>query len=496
MVNIVNTVEVKNSIIYVAQTFISGLFAILLYPIITDTLEPRIFGVYALSVVYASIAIGISNFGCIVGYERNYFLVEKSEQDTGYLLVSTQAFVCFLFFIVILAGWLTRDTVSLFLFDTSDYSDLWWLMLFATGFASLAQYYLAYLKNSGMAGTFFKMTVLQVSVNFLLVYLLLLYTDHGVMSLAYAFLISNVILCLFLFVHQFMRLSFGFRISLLADVLKVSLPLTPKVLFGFLNTQFDKIMLGMLSSMGGVGIYTIAQRIALSVFSFMTALDRVFKPNVYRMLFFKEERKDIGKYLIPYIYIAMLPALIIVLFSSEIINLLVSESYSGSVSILIVMCLYYSLMFFGKITSTQLICAKQTWLTSKLMLWGVLLNIALNIPMIIFWGAIGAALATALSSFLMMWVYYYFAQKFAKITWEFKTITCIYSLLLFSAFYVIGFENDYFSTTRMMYLIGKLIITLLFIFIGWKIEFLNKNNIMHVYGIVRSHFFNFNQKQT
>lgn len=481
--------DIENTFIYLAQSLVAGVCTILLYPIITDNLEPDVFGLYVLSTVYASIIIGIANLGCVAGYERNFFLHENSSVKTGSLLSTVQVFVAVVFLLVVLLGWLTRDAVSLFLFKDTAYSDLWWLVILGVGLSSFSQYYLTYLKNSGFASAYFKMTVLQVGVNFVLTYCLFIYFDLGVFSLAYAFLISNIVLLFSLLMHQFYRLSLGFDLSLLKDVLIISIPLTPKVLFGFLNTQFDKIMLGMLSSLGNIGVYAIAQRIALSVFSLMTSLDRVFKPNVYRMLFSDADREKIGKYLVPYIYMSIFPAIVIILFSSDLLSLLVSESYLGGASILVVLCIYYSMMFFGKICGTQLTFAKKTWLTSKLMLWGVMLNVILNIPMIMIWGGLGAALATTLAGFIMIFVYYYYAQQYAKIRWVFVDTFKIYSILFVSSLYVLAVDFNVISSTSINILFGKLAILLMFIFLGWQIGLLSKSNILNIRKLMQARLF-------
>lgn len=473
--------DIKNTFIYIAQSVLTGLLTVFLYPVITKILDPSVYGVYILAMVYASVIVGIANMGCIVGYERNYFVVENSEQQIGRLLSTVQIFVGTSFAIVIMIGWISREWLSKALFDSLAYSRLWFYMLIAMCFSSLAQYYLTHLKNAGRALIYFTMTILQAVVNFVLVYILLIYTDLGVYSLVYAILISNVIMCLSLFTHQFINLTVGFEKALLSDVLKISIPLTPKVLFGFLNTQFDKIMLGMLSSIGNVAIYAIAQRIALFIFTFMTALDRVFKPNIYRMLFSQNNNSEISRYVLPFAYLALFPALIMILFSDELMSLLVASSYREGASVLVILSLYYALMFISKITSTQLIYAKKTWLTSKLMLVGVVLNILLNIPMIIYWGFIGAAIATTFSSAIMTYVHYHYAQKFAAITWEYKSMILLWVILLFSSMYAIFIEPfaSFYNG------IGELIFIILYLLAGYKIGVVSKKNYIIARKLIR-----------
>ena len=73
-------------------------------------------------------------------------------------------------------------------------------------------------------------------------------------------------------------------------MLIISLPLTPRFFFGVINTQFDRYMLGILGSVGGVGLFEIGQKIGNIIFSFITALQNYFSPKVYQMFFSKEKK--------------------------------------------------------------------------------------------------------------------------------------------------------------------------------------------------------------
>ncbi len=461
-----NSADTRKSAIYIAQSLISGLFPILLYPVITENINPNIFGVFALTVVYASIVTGIANLGCIVGYERNFFLVENSRENSGKLLATTQLFVILSFSIVIALSIIFSETIAVVLFGDHSYTLLWSLVLVSTSISTFAQYYLTYLKNAGSAKVFFKLTVLQSIINFIIAWVLLENTDYGVYSLAYALLVSNLIIIIVAIIHQLLRLPLGFDKQLLREVLKVSLPLTPRVLFGFLNTQFDKIMLASLADMGNVGIYTIAQKIGSVIYVFMNALDRVFKPNVFRMLFSEERPEIIGKYLTPFVFVSLLPALMLILFSFEIVTLLLSAAYSGATDILVVLSVYYASLFIGKINGTQLIYAKKTWLTSKLTLLSVLLNVSLNVLFINLWGALGAALATTLSTILTTVVAHAYAQRYAEIRWEVRSVVLMYVVLLIAAFFIMGVEFSIINIDY-VFLIGlKLFLVSIYMYVG------------------------------
>ena len=61
----------------------SSLLPLVSLPIFTRFLTPGDYGVWGLAQIYASFAIGISNLGLTIGFERNFFEEEKSFQKVS-----------------------------------------------------------------------------------------------------------------------------------------------------------------------------------------------------------------------------------------------------------------------------------------------------------------------------------------------------------------------------------------------------------------------------
>jgi len=263
------------------------------------------------------------------------------------------------------------------------------------------------------------------------------------------------------------ELPIGFDKGMLKAMLKISLPLTPRILFGFMSTKLDKILLGLIGSSASVGIYHMGQVFAATIFQFMTGLDRVFQPELYRKLFADKHTNnsyEINNYILPFFYISIFVALIVVLFSKEFVLQFLSVEYQKATPIISILSIYYASLFFGKVTGNQLIYAKKTYLTTLVTLLGIAINFGLNIPFIINWGIVGAAWATTISGIIMTIVSFYFAQKHAKITWQWKSIFTIYSLFLaVTAFAMVdySFSIDLYKILMMKFLIVFLYRTVL-----------------------------------
>ena len=110
------------------------------------------------------------------------------------------------------------------------------------------------------------------------------------------------IMLIILTVLAMLKREIHFKGKLLKENLKLSLPLTPRVFFGTINTQFDRYMLGLLNTKAGVGIFDIGQKFANLGFIFMTVLQQVFAPEVFSAYMKKPNKfsKNIGEYLVPF----------------------------------------------------------------------------------------------------------------------------------------------------------------------------------------------------
>ncbi|MBN2245141.1 MAG: polysaccharide biosynthesis C-terminal domain-containing protein, partial [Candidatus Aminicenantes bacterium] len=236
-------------------------------------------------------------------------------------------------------------------------------------------------------------------------------------------------------------------------------------------------------SIGGVGIYSIGQNVASIVFTYMTAIQNVFSPQVYRKMFDLGEKggEAVGRYLTPFAYISISVALMISLFGEEVMTILTPRSFHGAIDILIILTMFYGSMFFGK--QPQLIFAKKTYMTSLLTMVSILLNIGINIPFIMRWGAIGAAWGTFLSGLISGSISFVVSQYYYKIEWEYKKIGAIFFILFSSAISMILLRN--MSVDYTIRLIVKCVFIIAYVYLGAKIGVITTENLLLVKNIFR-----------
>ncbi len=456
---------------------------IFLYPILTNKIEPEIYGHYILIHSVAIIIVSISNLGLKIGYKRNYFEFYENKKNTEIFLFSVQIFIFIIFSVIFILNLIFYDEIINLFNGIQDIQNLWLFLLLALMFDSISKFYLIYLENKRQSEKYFFLVFFRSLSYFSLLFYFLL-NNYGVISLVYSLLISNFIILGFIIILQFKNTHFVFNKKFVKDALKISIPNTPRSLFGQINAKADKILISALSSFSNTGIYTIAQSLSYVVFQITTSLDKVFITRTNQMLFKKENTK-IGPYLSPFIYICSLPAIAMFLFHDLILKIFIDEKYYGSENVIIILTLYYFTLTFGKIASTQLIYAKKVWLNSNFFIMNIILNIILNIPLIYFFEIIGAAIATLASSSISLMFSMKYAKKNAYISLEKKLIYLCFSFIFISSFYSILITNKIINIYYLYDQILSLLIIITYLVLGFKYNLYNINTLKNIFSFTQ-----------
>jgi O-antigen/teichoic acid export membrane protein len=476
MIENIREKQLKNGLIYLLPVLVGNAIPILTLPIFTRIVSVEEFGVFALSQVYAIFINGISNFGLTTGYERNFFENEKDETQKAGLLYSTLLFVISTFTLFATLTFIFKVPLSKFIIGSDKYSYILFWSYCSTGVTSFKAFFLIYLKNNENAKAHVWYTIDESLIGVALSLFLVAYLKIGVLGLIIGPLIASTIIFILLLNKFIKELPLVFNKILLKESLLISLPLTPRIFFGVIGNQFDKFMIGHLSSIGDAGIFNLGQKFANIVFTFMTAIQNVFAPQVYKRMFQLDKEsggKSIGIYLTPYIYISVCCALVVSLFSEEFIVILTPKSYHGSIEIVSLLSMLFATYFFGK--QPQLIYAKKTIITTWLTLIGIALNILINIPFIYLWGMLGAAYGTLLAGLISGVISFKVSQKYYEIKWEYSKIITIYLSYFLFTFIIIFLRKFQFNYD--IRIIIKMIFIGSFILFGIKLGYFSSGKL-------------------
>lgn len=456
---------------------VGGVLPVAALSVFTRVLTREEYGAWALAVVYGVFVTGLANFGLTLSYERNFFQYRAEKERAG-LLYSTVAFVLATLVLCACVTWLFRGELANAIIGSAAHGSLLFWAFCATGVASVKQYYLIYLKNIANAAAHVRYTLLENVLNVMLSLFLVAYLRIGVLGLVVGQLLASALVLAFLMVRFLRLLPLAFSGRLLIESLKISYPLTPRIFMGVIGREFDKYLIGLIGSVGGVGVYVIGQRIAKVVFSYMTALQNVFAPQVYEQMFSLGDQggESIGRYLTPFAYFSIAVALLVALFAEEVVTALTPESYHGATVIVSVLVMYYGIMFFGK--QPQLIFTKKTYLVSLLTMISIGMSVAFNIVGIRLWGAVGAAWGTLVAGLISGALSFVVAQRYYEIRWQYGRLGAMFGLLFAAALVVIvmgALGVDYWVRV-----VVKVLLVGLYLWLGVRLKVLSRANLVIV----------------
>lgn len=460
--------QVTSGLWYLLPTLVAAIVPLVTLPVFTRILSAEDYGLWALAVAYGVVATGIANLGLGVGYERNFFQY-ASEHDRRALLYSVLVCVSVSAGIAGMATWVWRSELSEFMTGSRVHGPLIVVGFSANAIAGIKAFYLLYFKNQQQARLHAMYSIDETILGAAASLFFVAWLRWGPMGLL-AGQCTAALVVLALAARRVARdLRPAWSWPLLKDTLAVSLPLTPRVFLGVLGNNFDKYLIGQLSTVGAVGIYTLGQRLAYVVFQFMTAAGNVFTPVLFQRMLSgsADARASVGAYLTPFAWLSGGIALVVALFAEEALAVLATSEFAGAAPVVSLLAAAYGVMFFGKVP--QLTVARKTWLTSMLTLVSLALLVGINLYTVPRWGALGAAGGTLAAGLVMTAATLAVGQRVHPVRWERRRLLLIFGVVLCGAFAAAAwpfYVPDYLPRLAL-----KLAAGALFLAIGWQLGY-------------------------
>lgn len=472
--------QIAASSTYLIPAVAGQLIPLITLPIFTRLLTPADYGAWALALAYATFVTGVANFGLTICYDRCFF--EYRDGRAGALLYSIIAFVAMAYAACLVATWWWRGPIAALIIGTPAAGTLLFWVTVASGMASLKWYYLAYLRNSGDAKAYVWFTLDETLLATALSLALVAGLRVGVIGLPVGLFVAAAAMFVLVTMRFVRTVPPAFSATLLREALKLSYPLTPRIFLGVVANNFDKYLLGLLSSVGSVGVFVIGQKISYLVFAYMTALENVFAPEVYRRMFEKGPAggRSIGRYLTPFVFASVAVAVLVSLFSEEALTVLTPGAYHGAIPVVNLLTLYYAVMFFGK--QPQLVYAKKTYLLSVLTIISLTANVVFNVAGIQLLGMIGAAAGTLCAGITGVVVYNLVAARYYRIEWELTRLLAILGFLVVTSSAAMLMVSA--GVAYPLRLAVKLLLCAAYLGLGARLGIVTRENLRMVLSIV------------
>ena len=464
----------KDTAIYGISTMVGRFLTFLLVPLYTNVFIKSDYGV----VVNIYFFIAVMNVVFIYGMDSAFLKYsskikigdKKDNFSTPYLSVIIVGVI--LFFTILLS----KFNLAVILSIPSKYIYLLNYAAVILFVDALAVIPFIKLRLERKAKKFAAFKIINISVNVILNLYLILILKFDIEAILIANLIASILTYLLLFPSVIKNLRFRINRELFKSLLKFGLPYFPAGLGAMLIQGIDRPILGHLTNLGTVGVYSANYKLGIFMMLFVSMFQFAWQP-----FFLQNENeknaKDIFSKVFTYFALAGSFVLVFIsLFISDIIKInifghsIIGSAYWGGLNIVPIILLGYLFYGFYFVFIAGIYIKEKSIYVLFIALGGALINILSNFILIPIYGMIGAALSTLASYLFMAAALLIVTQKFYKIKYEFFRVGKIFlGIFIIAIVYYWTLDSGEITITFKV-LLALLFIIYIFIFVINKQE--------------------------
>jgi len=394
---------------YTTANFFIKAISFIAIPIYTRLLTPSEYGI--LAVFNSAVGIFFIIYGLqMYGSVGRYYL-EKTDDFSDFLGTNLIALVL----IIIVEGaifWIFKEPImKFFVLPIFLFPFIIALSIVSFGFAIYGNL-LVVKRNSG------EYTLISVfkALSFFLLSVFLMYhmKSDRYLGNIYAKLLVTIIVFGYSFCKLLPMVKFNFKMEHLKYSINYNLPAIPGALSGFILAFFDRIIINQLTNSANTGLYSLAYNISMVLNVIYGGLFAAWFPTFIENMRDKKYNK-IRMLTSRFTDIVFFFALLIAIFSNEIICLMAPPKYYAALHLIPIITIGYVFLFvsnvYGYFTSYR---KEKIIVVSMNLLIVAAVNIGLNYLFIPKYGYSIAAVTTAFSYLLLMFLNYFTVRYLLK----------------------------------------------------------------------------------
>lgn len=446
---------IKSVFVYGLGAIAGPIIGFFLIPIYTRFLTPSDYGILeTLATTTSIIAIFL-----IFGMDNSLFRFSfDSKDDTVQkrVLSTTSVFLWTLAIIVTILLVTNASFFSQLLFNESKYTNLLIIAFLSAAIVPILKIPMSVYRIHNQPRKYISLSVVQTILTASLCILFVVGLRKGVFGIMAGSLISAVVVTLIAYYLTKSYFSFDFSIDLLKKMLRFAIPIIPAGLSLWILHLSDRYFLLAYTTTTEVGLYSIGAKLASIVGLAIMAFNLAWPQAAFSILDDLNRNKLYARTLTYFIFTGCSIALVVSLFSNELVRLMTTEQFWGAATV--IPLLAFGLVFNGCYT----ILAIGMNITKKMaMLFPVtalpaILNLILNYFLVPPYGMMGSAWATLISYLLMALLSWWASERVHHIDYEWVRIAKIFSvtLAILGVNMLVVLEQPYFSIPAKLGLIA------------------------------------------
>jgi len=384
---------VKNVGLFVISSIATKLISFFLLPIYTKYLTTTEYATIDMAIVVQSLLWPIFSLALTDGLLR--FALDKDYDKKKVFSICNLLIVPGFIGAWVIIEFIKYDEI---LFQYRNYFFVYYFVV------SLNSYYATFARTIGKI----KLIVLNSVLSSLLIaglnIVLLVKFGTGIDGFFCSLILGNAISAFLYFVFGNYINYLGFSKidkKIAKEILIYSIPMIPNTIFWWINSSLDKFCLTMLIDLSAVGLYSVAGKISSALNLVISVFSQAWSISVFS----EYKNNDAEGFFLNvynfYNFIVLSMAFILILFVKPIASIFFSNDFYVAWKYVptLVIAFYYSALntYWGSMFTAN----KKTNIIFYTTGAGAIVNLILNICLIKNFGVIGAALATAVSNFIV-----------------------------------------------------------------------------------------------
>ena len=453
----------KHTLVYGFASVIPALVGLILVPILTRTFSPSDYGVIELVLLIISVLVSF----LILGFDSAiaFYFYKIEDEIERKKIISTGFYFLLIISLVIIIGLIFFvDSVSLVIFKETKYSPVLFIA-FLVAFFTLLNSFFGKLMRIYLKPYNYSYLIISTSfLSFLFILFFVLKTNLGIIGIFYGYLIANTLSLFLGFGLTFSSYTLSFSRSILKSLLTFGLPLALVSVFGLILTLADRFFLANIMTLREVGIYSVGVKISHILLLVVGGFQLAWGPFAFSIYKKEKANQTFAKTLKYFTIITCGLALIITIFSREIVTIIADSEYInasnvvGLLSLAIIACGSYYIVSLG-VSFTQ-----KTYHIAWTSGLAVILNITLNLILIPKLGMIGAGITTLLSYCVSAYLLYRVSQYYYPIPFKVREVGFIWiiTIILMICGSSFDFNNLVINTIIKIFILAVFIVSILY----------------------------------
>lgn len=385
----------SNTILFAIGSFASSLLGMLFVPFYTSVLSTADYGISDLITTTTSLLFPFASLALSEAILR--FCLDKNADKKSIFSSGIYTVLCGFLLVVAFSPIIARSSIGMYV----CYFLLYFLCFSVHTITSYFVKGINCVKVYAIGGIIHTLVVISSNLIFLL------WLKIGIVGYLLALIAGHLFTTVFLVVaskaYRYLEAPWKIDKSLYRKLLIYSVPIIPNSISWWISNSSDKYVLNYFTSVSEVGIYAVSYKIPTIVTTVMGFFISAWQLSAVSCFKSEDAKAMFGDIYDKCVKLNIIVATGLMITSKIFGGFLYSNEFFAAwryVPTLVLANVFnVQATFLGSIYTS----AKKTKMMSLTTMIGAIANIILNFALIPFWGALGAAIATA-ASYMVMWV--------------------------------------------------------------------------------------------